>query len=169
MRAVVSAEVMQATSQQVGASSGARVFAMERAFGKHQYELSGFVVAYISHLSAEANGLALYAYIVICQAFKRSGAALRKVAGARIVRQWEATGQHLAGFQATGGRLESLLPSIACSERVVLAYIAGALSHDREDPVNLTSEEYWHSARVLITATECLHQASKTRWSICAP
>jgi hypothetical protein len=79
-------------------------------------------------------GLALYAYVVIFQAFKRSGAVLRKIGDARILRQWEATGQHLAGPQATGGRLESLLPSIECSERMVLAYIGGALSHDQEDP-----------------------------------
>jgi hypothetical protein len=163
MPALVSAEVMDATWQQIGASSGARVLALQKECGKHQRELTGFVVGYTSTLSPEAMGLALYAYVVIFQAFRRSGAALRKIGDARILRQWEATGQHLAGPQATGGRLESLLPSIECSERIVLAYIAGALSHDQEDPVDLTNEEYWHIARVLITATECLHQAEKTR------
>jgi hypothetical protein len=163
MPALVSAEIMDATWQHIGASSGARVLAMQKECGKHQQELTGFVVLYTSTLSPEAIGLALYAYVVIFQAFKRSGATLRKIGDARILRQWEATGERLANAQASGGRLESLLPSIECSERVVLAYIAGALSQDQEDPVDLTDAEYWHIARVLVTATECLHQAQKTR------
>ena len=163
MSTLISAGLMEATWEQVGAASGTRVLAMQKECGTHQQELSGFVVAYTSTLSPGAIGLALYAYVVIFQAFKRSGVALRKIRDAKILRQWEATGQHLTGPRATGGRLESLMPSIECSERIVLAYIAGALAHDQEDPVDLTDDEYWHIVRVLLTATECLHQAQKTR------
>lgn len=160
MTALISAELMEATWQHVGASSAARILALQKECGKHQQELSGFVIEYTAALSPEAIGLALYAYVVIFQAFRHNGAVLRKIRDARILRQWEVTGQVIAELRTTGKRLESM-PSVECSEPTVLAYIADALSEDQEDAVPLTDEEYWHIVRVLLTATECLHQGAQ--------
>lgn len=163
MTALISAELMDATWQRVGASSGARVALMQKECARRQPALLEFVVATTSSLPADAMGLALYAFQVIFEAFRRSGAVLRKVGGANILRQWEASGRDIAGLRTTGERLESVMPAIECSEPNVLDYIAGALEYDEEDPIEFTDEEYWYTVHILLTATECLHRARKNR------
>ena len=74
MAALVSEVLMEATWQSVGGASPARVLRRQQACGEEQEELAGFVVGFTSKLRPDAMGLALYAYVVIAEAFRRCGA-----------------------------------------------------------------------------------------------
>ncbi|HMM74503.1 MAG TPA: hypothetical protein PJ986_02265 [Gammaproteobacteria bacterium] len=163
MTALITAELMDATWQHVAGASAARIAVMQNQCNKHQPALLEFVVGATASLPEEAAGLAMYAYLVIFQAFMRSGAALRKVRETDILSQWEASGRSIAGLRTRGERTASAMLALECAEPNVLDYIAGALEYDEEDPIDLTDEEYWHIVHVLLTATECLHQARKRR------
>jgi len=161
MQSLVSEELMNATWQKVGASSGAQALELQKKCGREQEELAAFVVAFTSQLSPSAAGLALYAYIVVAEAFRQSGAKFRKVKPGRITRAWEETEGPITALMGAGRPDSQAIPE-SVAERAVLRYILDALSPDQDEPVELSDEEYWHILRVLMTVSNCLHGAHRS-------
>ena len=46
------------------------------------------------------------------------------------------------------------------TEPAVMQYVVDALCEEDEEPVELSTEEFWHILRVLKTVADCLHDAS---------
>src|SRR5438105_7891733 len=161
MQPLVSEELMEATWQKVGASSAAQALELQKRCGREQEELAAFVIAFTSKLSPSAAGLALYAYVVVAEAFRQSGARFRKVKPGKIMRAWEDTETLVTAFMAAGRPNAERIPE-SVAEPAVLRYILDALSLEQEDPVELSDEEYWHTLRVLMAVSDCLHGAHRS-------
>lgn len=157
---VISETLMEETWRRVAISTGAQATRLQELCGREQEELTGFVIAFTSDLRPEAMGVALYAYIVISEAFRKSGITLRRIKPGRIMRSWEANEAFVEAIKAKGR--SSLAESAALTdEPAVFDYIVGALTEEEEDSVSLDDEELWNLLRILKTAMDCLHGAQK--------
>jgi hypothetical protein len=160
---LVSETMMEATWQRVAGATGAEAQRLQKATAKEQEELMDFVLAMSSELSEDALGLALYAHLVIAEAFRRSGGKFRKVTPAKILSAWESAKEMAAPLKEHGRSAAERLAE-STSEPAVLDYILGALDEDEGDePVYLTDDEFWHILCILKTVSDCLHGAKKIR------
>jgi hypothetical protein len=162
MAALVSEELMEQTWRRMGGISRAEALRLQKACGKEQEELTGFVIGYTASLSPEAVGLALYAHVVIAEAFRRTGAKFRTIKPGKIMRTWAQAKELVASLEPLG-RPPADQHAQATSEPAVFRYILGAMDPDQEAPVELTDDEFWHMLCVLKTVSDCLHDAKKDR------
>ena len=165
MTALVSTRVMEETWRAVGALSEREIRKRQGLCGKEQKELTGFVLGFTSDLREEALGLALYAHFVVVEAFRRSGAAFRKIESGNIERTWKdnfgfTNDLRVAGYTRSPFQLQEDLSS----EPAAMQYVIDALTEeDSDDPVRLTDQEFWHVLQVLKTVTDCMHEASRKK------
>lgn len=160
---LVSTSLMEATWQRVGGSTGREAQRLQQATGKEQEELTGFVIGYSSRLGEDALGMVLYLYVVIAEAFRRSGAKFRKVTPAKILHAWDSA-EKMAAALKQGGRYEAEQHAESTAEPAVFRYVVEAMNEEsNSEPVYLTDEEFWHILCILTTASECLHDATKNR------
>jgi hypothetical protein len=135
---------------------------LQEACGKEQEELTGFVIGFTSELRPDAMGLALYAHVVIVEAFRQSGAKFRRVKPGKIMGIWEAAKELIASLRAHG-RSEVEQYADSMSAPAVFRYILGAMRPDQEDAGALSDDEFWHTICVLKTVSDCLHDAQIRR------
>ena len=154
---------MEATWQALGAATSGQMVRLQQACGKEQEELAGFVIGFTSELRPDAMGLALYAYVVIAEAFRQCGAKFLRIKPGKIMRTWEAVSERFASVREHG-RFDVEQRANSVSEPAVFRYILGAMDPDQEDAVDLTDDEFWRTLCILQTVSECLHDAQKTRW-----
>lgn len=113
-------------------------------------------------MNPDAAGLALYAYVVISEAFRQSGTRFHKIKPGKIMRAWEASQAFINTLEPSGRPEPNHIPE-SISEPAVFNYILGVLRSDQEEPVELSEDEYWHTLRVLKVVSDCLHDAQKSR------
>jgi hypothetical protein len=101
---LVSEALMDATWRRIATSSPAEALRLQKACGKEQEELSGFVIGFSSKLRREALELVVYLHVVISDAFRKSGAKFRKITPAKILRTWELANETLAPLEELGPR-----------------------------------------------------------------
>jgi hypothetical protein len=159
---LVSQTLMDATWQRVAGSSGAQMLRLQQACGKEQEELMGFVIGFSSELRRDAQELTLYTHVVIAEAFPRSGAKLRTIKAAKILRTWESVSERVTSFKEYG-RSAAGQHAEFTSEPAVFRYIVEAMDEPGGDNVILTDDEFWHMLCILHTVSDCLHEAKKTR------
>jgi hypothetical protein len=162
--ALVDAELMESTWRAVGAMSDSEIRRRQALCGKEQEELTGFVLAYTSDLPPEGLGLALYAHLIVIEAFRRSGARFRKLKSKRIENTWKENFGFINDLRAAGNsRTPFQLKAELASEPAVVQYVIDALTEDNEDdPVSISEDDFWRILQVLKTVADCLHFARKT-------
>ena len=153
---------MEATWQAVGAMPPSQALRLRKTHGKQQQELTGFVIAYSSELRSEVGALIHYIFLVLLEAFHRSGARFRKVKPAKIVRQWQIASE-LFGSITDQEAAEAMSAASQVKEPAVFSYIVDALGPEQEDPIILTNQEFGQSLSILATVVTCLHDGRKTR------
>jgi hypothetical protein len=164
MEPLVSAQIMEDTWRAVGAMSEAEIRRRQGLCGKEQEELTGFVLAFTSELPPEAFGLALYAHLVVMEAFRRCGARFRKLKPARIESTWKENFGFVNDLKAAGySRTPFQLKTELVSEPAVMQYVIDALTEESEDdPVTVTEDDFWRILQVLKTVVDCMHSARRT-------
>ena len=164
MEPFVNAQLMEETWRAIGAMSDAEIRRRQGLCGKEQEELTGFVLAFTSELAPEALGLALYAHLVVVEAFRRSGARFRKLKPARIESTWKKNFAFVNDLKAAGySRAPFQLKTDLAFEPVVMQYVIDALTEESEDdPVTLTDDDFWRILQVLKTVADCMHSARRT-------
>ena len=162
MPQLISESLMEATWQAVGAMSPAQALRLQQMHGTRQQELTAFVVAYSSELRAEVGALVIYIFVVLVEAFHRSGARLRKIKPAKVLREWQAVSE-LVGTVADIDDPRASELAKESSEPAGIRYVLDALGPDQEDPMLLTDEEFRQSFSILLTVIRCLHDGQKTR------
>lgn len=161
---LVSEALMEAIWRRVATSSPEHGRQLQKACGKAQPEVTGFAIGFSSGLSPEVIGLVLYAHMVISEAFRHSGAQLRRVKPGRVMTTWTQVKEWVDSIRPHGrSALEQ--HADATSEPAVFRYIVGALltEDDPEDEVHVDDEELWPALAILQTVSECLHSAKKDR------
>jgi hypothetical protein len=153
---------MDETWQKVGALSSVQILRLQQTCRKEQEELTGFVIGLASELRPDAMGLVLYAYVVITEAFRKSGTKFRAIKPGTIMRTWEATKTLIASLKEHS-RLNVEQYAESVSEPAVFRYTLGAMSPDQEDAVELTDDEFWQILCILQTVSDCLHDSQKSR------
>jgi hypothetical protein len=161
---LVSEALMEATWQRIGGGiSESAVLRLQQTCGAEQADLTGFVIGFSSNLDRHAVELLLYLHVVVCEAFRKSGAKFRTIKPAKILRTWESAKQ-LVDSLREHGRSEAAQSAHTTSEPAVFRYIVDALTEDAdEDPVSLTDDEFWHIVSIMKTVSDCLHDAQKSR------
>ncbi len=164
MEPLVTAQLMEKTWRAVGAMSEAEIRRRQGLCGKEQEELTGFVLAYTADLAPEALGLALYAHLVIVEAFRRTRVRFNKLKPATIERTWKENFGFINDLKAAGyGRAPFQLRAGLASEPAIVQYAIDALTEDDEDdPITLADEDFWHTLQVLKTVADCMHAARRT-------
>jgi hypothetical protein len=161
MAQLVSSGLIEDVWRTIGASSSATIRKLQKQCGKEQEELTGFLLAFTSDLRPEALGLALYIHLVVVQAFRQSGGKFRRIRPGRIERTWQANCAFIDDLKVRGHtRSPFCLEPDLTKEPAVMQYVVDALCEEDEEPVELSTEEFWHILRVLKTVADCLHDAS---------
>lgn len=161
---LISEALMEATWTRVGSSTPAEVQRLRQACEREQKELTHFVFGLSSELRREAAEVALYLYVVISEAFRKSGPKFKPVKPGKIVRAWETAKATIVSLprDCLSDRHPPAQP--ITPEPVVFRYVAEALTEDSEtDPVCLTGEECWQVLTILQTVSDCLHGAARDR------
>lgn len=165
MGPLVTAELMEESWRAIGALSDGEIRKRQQLCGKEQEELTSFVLAYASDLAPEALGLALYAHLVVVEAFRRSGARFRSIKARTIEDTWKANFGFINGLRAAG-RPEApfqLDPDLS-SEPAVMQYVIDALTEQNEDdPVGIGDDDFWRTLQLLKTVADCMHSARRTK------
>ena len=160
---LVSEVLIAATWKRIGSFEPAAMKTLQLKFTKEQQELMGFAFGHSSKLRGEALGLAMFVYLVIAEAFRRSGAKFRTVEADKITRTWESVEQMVASLKEHG-RPAAVKHAESTSEPAVFRYIVEALEEtEGDEPVALTDDEFWNMLCILQAASECLHDAKKSR------
>lgn len=162
MPQLISDSLMETTWQAVGAMSPSQALRLQQTHGTRQQELTAFVMAYSSGLRAEVAALVLYVFLVLVEAFHRSGARFRKLKPAKIMREWEAASESVAPVAGLEDDRASVLAKES-SEPAVFRYVLEALGPDHEDPILLSDDEFRQSLSILATVIACLADGRKTR------
>jgi hypothetical protein len=164
MEPLVDAQLMEATWRAVGAMSDAEIRRRQGLCGKEQEELTAFVLAFTSELPSDALGLALYAHLVVIEAFRRSGARFRKLKPTRIENTWKDNFGFINDLKAGGSsRAPFQLKPELVSEPAVMQYVIDALTEENEDdPVTISDGDFWRILQVLKTVADCMHSARRT-------
>jgi hypothetical protein len=162
---VVSPDQMEETWQSVAASSPEAIEKMQKACGAKQEELTAFVLAYLSELSNEALGLALWVHLVLMQAFLRSGKRFKRVKPNKIERVWRDNRKLCAElWSSTEDDPYEKLAEREVSEPSVIEYIIDAMTETNpDDPISISEDERRHAVQVLKTVSDCLHDAYRAR------
>jgi hypothetical protein len=162
---VVSPTQMEETWRSVAASSPEEIRKMQKASGTKQEELTAFVLAFLSGLSSEALGLALWVHLVVMQAFLRSGSRFKRVKPNKIERAWREN-QTLCAELWSSAEDDPYgeLAHREASEPAVVQYIIDAMTEvSPDDPIAISEEERRKAVQVLKTVSDCLHDAYRVR------
>jgi len=162
---VVSPDLMEETWESVAASSPEAIERMQKACGVKQEELTAFVLAYLSDLSNDALGLALWVHLVIRQAFVRGGERFKRIKPNKIERAWRENQILFAELwsSAEDDPFEGLVER-EIAEPSVVRYIVDAMTETNpDDPIAISEEECRHAVQVLKTVSDCLHDAYRAR------
>ena len=164
MSALVSPQLMEETWHAAAVMPPNAALHRQELCGKEQPELTGFVIGFTSELPPDAVGLALYAYVVVMEAFRRTETRFRKIHPGKIERAWKDNFAFLNDLKHAGHtRLPFRLEADRSSEPAVLQYVIDALTEqDDEDPVDLAELDFWHILQVLKTVADCMHDARTT-------
>ena len=165
MPPLISPELMEETWQSVAQMSADQLQERQVLCGKEQEDLTGFVFAFTSDLSPDAAGVALYAHVVLIEAFRRTNAQFRTIKAAKIERAWEDNLDFIDDLKRTDKRRQPFrLEADSYPEPAALQYAVDALTEDDdEDPVDIEDDEFWHALRVLKTVVDCMHDAQRVR------
>jgi hypothetical protein len=147
----------------VAVMSSNDILRTQKLCGKEQPELTAFVLAFTSDLSPEAIGLALYAHVVVTEAFRRTKTPFRKIKAGKIERTWKDNFGFINELKQAGHtRKPFQIDASLSSEPGALQYVVEALTEpDEEDPVELDEHEFWHILQLLKTIVDCMHDAPR--------
>ncbi|HEX2826221.1 MAG TPA: hypothetical protein VHP37_07740 [Burkholderiales bacterium] len=164
MAAAISPELMDQTRQSVAQMSADELQRLQVLCGEDQEELTAFALAFLSERSPDAAGVALYAHVVLMEAFRHSNARFRTIEEDEILRAWEDNAEFVDALQEAGyGRQPFRVQPEKHAEPAALQYALDALTEDDEDdPVDIDDDEFWHAFRVLKTVIDCMHDARRT-------
>jgi hypothetical protein len=159
---LASEDFVEATWKKVAAMDEKTALALQKSCGKSQPELTGFVIAWMHELRAEAAGLGLYVMVVVFEMFRATGAKIRKANEKSVMKHWKRSAELAALLEASGVQPTSLFAaSLPTDEPHVSQYVIEALTEEPEDePVHLTPKEFWHLFATLITLVDTLHEVS---------
>lgn len=163
MAALISSELMEETWQSMAQMSGDQLQKRQALCGKEQEALTGFVFTFTSDLSPDAAGVALYAHLVLIEAFRRTKARFRTIKPAKIKQAWADNGAFIDELERAGhGREPFRLDADRYTEPAALQYAVDALTEaDEEDPVDIDDDEVRIALRVLKTVVDCMHDAQQ--------
>jgi hypothetical protein len=151
VKQLVSAETIEQTLEAFDSASPEEKIALQQRCGRFQEELTAFVVAYSGDLPDRERGLTLALLPLVMDAFRRSGAAFRKIRPGEIVHAWKAS----AGFARD---LNVRAHSQAMVEPEVLLLVLDVLFES--DPADMESDSApFEAARILKVAVDCLNRA----------
>jgi hypothetical protein len=160
--AFVSQDVVEATWKKAGAMDTKTARALQKKSGKSQPELTGFTIGFTHELRPDAVGLALYIMVVVFEMFRAAGVKTRKASEQSVMKHWKRSSELAAQLEASGvvpSQLSAL--NLPTEEPYVLQYVIDALTEvPDDDPVELTTSEFWHLFATLKTVVDTLHDAS---------
>jgi hypothetical protein len=160
---LISEALMEATWMRVAGSNPADALRLQKACGKEQEEIMGFVAGFSSDLRQEAGELVFYLHVVISEAFRRSGAKFKPVKPGMIMRTWASAEATVASLKEHG-RSGALQHAPFTSEPAVFRYVVEALTEEVEgDEITLTDDEFWRIVSIMMTVSDCLHDAQRGR------
>jgi hypothetical protein len=159
---LISEALMETTWRRVASSSPGEALLLQKACGKEQEELTGFMIGFSSDLRRDAAELVIYFHVVLSEAFRKSGAKFRKITPGKIVRTCEQAKETLAPLEALGPAAAEKHAELT-SEPAVFRYLVSAMTEDSDDSVRLADDEFWHILHILKTVSDCLHDAQKAR------
>ena len=163
MTVFISFELMEDTWQSMAQMSPDSLQQRQALCGKEQEALTAFVFGFTSELSPDAAGVALYAHVVLMEAFRRTKARFLTIEPGKIERTWNDNLAFVGDLAQAGyGRAPFRLDVDRCSEPAALQYAVDALTEvDEEDPVDIDDDDFWTALRVLKTVVDCMHDAQR--------
>lgn len=143
----ISSKLMERTWRRVGAYDRRQIRKLEKSHRKLQNALTLYVISAMPHFSEDANGLLLYIYHVVLEAFQGAEPRPRRVSVPQV-EFWQKEVESIETWS---------LEEIRTSEPHVLQYVAEALAE--VDDVTLTADEADGISMILWVVVECLHSA----------
>ncbi len=152
-------EAITETLDELNSGAIADVAARQKRCGKHQPELTAFVVTFTIERRPEAAGVALFVMLVLYEAFRSAATKMAKAHERVVLRHWHAARDHTERLRLQVDSPRDLLDDIpASSEPAALEYVVEALLEETDDGIQLTDDEVWHFYAVLRATIETLHE-----------
>ena len=162
---VISEEIVEETSGEVGGFAESRGRKEMRALGERQPELLSFMMEFTQDLDQEVKELALYMFFVVCRIFEKASVKrMKKISSQKIIKCFESNEDLLERLEGTH---EKFLDRIGRTQILpvqpsVMKFVVDTLYEGPKegDPVELTEDDTGYLFLLFKTVIDVLDQTS---------
>ena len=161
---VISDEIVEETSGEVGGFAESRGRKEMRALGERQPELLSFMMEFTQDLNPEVKELALYMFFVVCRIFEKASVKkIKKISSQKIIKCFESNEDLLQRLEGTHEKFLDRITrtQILATQPYVMKYVVETLVEGPKegDPVELSEDDIGYLFLLFKTLIDALDQA----------